>query len=91
MKELRSFKELMEGIDEGPRDLPEGKVITDEECEVRAQVFLNGYRMVEESIRKQINNISFQLNRKFVKGCYAKELIETYNEMIGRLQDDFIF
>jgi len=82
--ELKSFEELMESTD--PIRNATGK-----EAEMRAEVFLNGYRMVEEDIRKQINNISFQLNRKFVKGCGVREIMESYNEMIGRLQDDFIF
>ena len=92
MKKSRNFELLMGGlIDEGPRDLPEGKEITDEEVTVRANIFLNGYRVVEKAHRKIINDISFQLNRKFAKGCQARELIESYNVLIGRFQDDFIF
>ena len=82
--ELKSFEELMESTD--PIRNATGK-----EAEIRAEVFLNGYRAAEELNRKQINNISFQLNRKFVKGCGVREIMESYNEMIGRLQDDFIF
>jgi len=81
---LKSFEELIESTD--PIRNATGK-----EAEMRAEVFLNGYRMVEESNRKQINDISFQLNRKFAKGCQARELIESYNEMIGKFLDDFIF
>ena len=100
MKELRkkSFEVLMGGIGyKEPQDIPEDQEfpdypeVSDEEVDIRAQVFLNGYRLVEESTRKKINNISFQLNRKFAKGCQARELIESYNEMIGQFQDDFIF
>ena len=81
---LKSFEELMESTD--PIRNATGK-----EAEMRAEVFLNGYRMVEEDHRKRINDISFRLNRKFVKGCQARELIETYNELIGQFQDDLIF
>ena len=81
---LKSFNELVEGIDKFAD-------VTDEEAEMRAEVFLNGYRMVEEDHRKKINDISFRLNRKFMKGCQARELIETYNELIGQFQDDSIF
>jgi len=100
MKELRkkSFEVLMGGIGyKEPQDIPEDQEfpdypeVSDEEVDIRAQVFLNGYRVVEESTRKKINDISFQLNQKFAKGCQAGELIESYNEMIGQFQDDFIF
>ena len=94
----KSFNELMGGIGyKEPQDIPEEKEfpdypeVSDEEVDIRAQVFLNGYRVVEESTRKKINDISFQLNQKFVKGCQAKELIQLYNESVGSFLDDFIF
>ena len=77
----RSFNELMKDIKEP----------TDKEVTARAQAFLNGYRVVEKSNRERINNISFQLNRKYAKGCQAGELIRSYNEKIGIFLDDFVF
>lgn len=90
----KSFEELMVGLEvdiDEPRDLPEGKEITNEEVDIRAQVYLNGYEQAERGIRKGINNISFQLNRKFVKGCQAGELLQFYNERIGGFLDDLIY
>ena len=92
MKELRkrNFEELMQGIDERPKDLPEGKEITDEEVTVRVDVFLNGWGMAEKTYRKLFNNLSFQVNKKALEGCQVKELIEFYNERVGRILDAFV-
>ena len=96
----KSFEELMVGI-ENPGEVEEvcADEITDiktqmdcsdEEAEIRAQVFLNGYKMAENLHKKSINNISFQLNRRFKEGGQAGELIQLYNERIGCFLDDLI-
>jgi len=85
---IKSFKELMAGVeDPGEVEI----TCTDEEAEIRAQVFLNGYEAAEQCSRRLINNISFQLNKKALEGCQAKDLIQFYNERIGGLLDDFIY
>ena len=72
-------------------DLPEQPDISDEEVEIRAKVFLRAFKQTEKLHRERINNISFQLNKKALEGCQVKELIQLYNETIGRFLDDFIF
>ena len=72
-------------------ELPDYPDISDEEVDTRVEIFLRGHKDVERLHREKINNISFQLNRKVAEGCQAKELIQFYNESIGRFLDDFIF
>ena len=72
-------------------ELPDYPEVSDEEVEIRVKVLLRGWKDVERKHRKAINGISFELNRKFAKGCQARELIESYNKMIGQFQDAFIF
>lgn len=74
-----------------PEDLPDYPDVSDEEVDIRLQIFLNGVRVVEKSHRKRINNLSFKLNKKILEGCQAKELIQSYNEGVRRLLDDFVF
>ena len=81
---LKSFEELIESTD--PIRNATGK-----EAEMRAEVFLNGYRLAEEPFRQKLNNLSFQLNRKILAGCQGKELLQFYNERVGAVLDDFIF
>ena len=64
---------------------------SDEEVDIRVEVFLNGYKAAEDSSRRLINDISFRLNNKFVKGGQAKELIQLYNNLIGGFLDDLIY
>jgi len=105
-KKLRSFEELMRdsGLEvfEDREEILEaslepigtdlnGVAISEYEVDERAKAFLNGWRLAEETYRKLINNISFQLNRKFAEGYQAKELTRFYNESIGKLLDDFMF
>jgi len=80
---MKNFEELISEI-----DYPEE---TNEEVEIKAEVFLNGYRTAEDWQRKLINNLSFQMNKRFLQGCQAKELIWFYNEKIGGILDDFIY
>ena len=80
---MKNFEELISEIDY----LEE----TNEEVEIKAEVFLNGYRLAEDCQRKLINNLSFQLNKRFLQGCQAKELIWFYNEKVGGILDDFIY
>jgi len=89
---MKTFEELISeiGRDES-EDLPDYPDVSDEEVDIRAQVFLNGWEEAEKVYKKLINNISFQLNKKFAGDCQAKELIRFYNESVGRLLDDFIF
>ena len=87
----KNFEDLMKGIDEGPRDLPEGKEITDEEVTIRAGAFLSGFRLVEQTMRGRLNNLSFQVNKKALAGCQVKELIQFYNERVGAVLDAFVF
>lgn len=88
-RKLRSFEELLNDL-ETDLDL-DGVEISDYEIEMRAQSLLNGYKMAENILRKKLNKLSFQLNKKLAEGYRAKELIQFYNESIGRLLDDFIF
>lgn len=80
---MKSFEELISEI-----DYPEE---TNEEVGIRAEVFLNAYQAAENWHRKQLNNLSFQLNKRFLQGCQAKELIWFYNEKVGGILDDFIY
>jgi len=80
----------MAGV-EDPGEVEVEETCTDEEAEKRAEAFLNGYKSAEQCSRKEINNISFQLNNKFVKGGQAKELLRLYNERIGGFLDDLIY
>lgn len=90
--ELKSFEELMSGIgDNEPKDLPDYPDISNEEVDIRAQIFLNGWQEAEKVYRKLINNISFRLNIKLAEGCQSKELIQFYNQKIGGFLDDFVF
>jgi len=91
---MKTFEELIEELEvdiDELKDLPEGKKISNEEVDIRVGTFLNGYRIAENSAREQFNNISFQLNRKILKGCQGKKLIRFYNERVGSVLDDFIF
>ncbi|MBA7500799.1 hypothetical protein ES704_03560 [subsurface metagenome] len=88
MKSLKSFEELMVDIeDSGEAEEP----CTDEEAEKRVEVFLNGYRIAEDSCRRLINDLSFRLNNKFAKDGQAKELLRFYNERIGGFLDDLVY
>lgn len=84
---MKSFEELISGIDFEP-DYPD---ISDEEVEIRLQVFFNGWQVAENIHRKLINNLSFQVNKKALEGCQVKDLIEFYNERVGAILNDFIF
>ena len=87
---IKSFEELLS--DSGLIDLDlNGVEISDYEIGERVQSLLNGYRLAENIHKKGLNKLSFQLNRKILEDCQAKELIQFYNESIGRLLDDFIF
>lgn len=83
-RNLKSFEELMSGIENYPD-------ISDEEIELRLQVFFNGWEVAEKLHRKKLNNLSFQLNRKILEGCQGEDLIRFYNERVGAVLDDFIF
>ena len=82
---MKSFEDLLKDLGEGDEE------VTDEEVEIRAEVFLNAYRAAENWHRKQLNNLSFQLNKRFLAGCGARELLWFYNEKIGGILDDFIY
>lgn len=89
---MKTFEELISGIGcNEPEDLFDYPDISDEEVDIRAQVFLNGWREAEKVYRKLINNLSFQLNKKLVEGYQSEDLIEFYNERVGAILDDFIF
>ena len=72
-------------------ELPDYPDISDEEVDIRVEILLRGQKDSEVLHRKSLNNISFQLNKKALEGCQAKELIQLYNEEIGSFLDDFIF
>lgn len=87
---MKTFEELLS--DSGLTDLDlDGVEISDYEIGERIQCFLNGYQLAENIHKRLINNISFQLNIKFVKGYQIKELIQFYNEQIGGFLDDLIY
>ena len=85
---MKKFEELMAEVKQ-PGEVEEA--CSDEEAEKRAEVFLNGYKAAERYSRRKINNISFQLNRKFKEGCQAGELLNFYNKRIGGFLDDLIY
>lgn len=87
-RRLKSFEELISNLEEGDEEEDE---ITNEEIDIRAEVFLNAFKLAGNLQKERINNLSFQLNGKFVEGCQAPELIQFYNEEVGRFLDDFIF
>jgi len=87
---MKSFEELLS--DSGLTDLDlNGVEISDYEIGERVQSLLNGYRIAENIHRKELNKLSFQLNRKILEGCQGKELIRFYDERVGSILDDFIF
>lgn len=97
---IKSFEELLEGLESQEEIRTEslepvetdlnGVKISEYEVGERIGAFLNGVRLTENRVRKAINNISFQLNRKMLKGCQTEELIQFYNKRIGGFLDDFI-
>jgi len=80
---MKTFEELISEI-----DYPEE---TNEEVGIRVEVFLNAYQAAENWHRKQLNNLSFQLNKLFISGASTGELIRIYNEGAGGILDDFIY
>ena len=87
---MKSFEELLNDLESKDLDL-NGVEISEYEIGERVQSLLNGYRLAENIHRKELNKLSFKLNRKVLEGCQAKELIQFYNENVGRLLDDNIF
>lgn len=87
---MKSFVELLDDLESSEIDL-NGVEISDYEIGERAQCWLNGYQMAENIHRKEINKLSFQLNRKIVEGCQGEDLIRFYNKRAGVILDDFIF
>ena len=87
---MKNFEELINDSEFKDLDL-NGVEISDYEIEMRAQSLLNGYRLAENGYRKELNKLSFQLNRKILEGCQGKELIRFYNKRVGSVLDDFIF
>lgn len=87
---MKTFEELIkdsEFTDVDLNDVP----ISGYEIEQRLKALLNGYRLAENLHRKELNKLSFQLNRKMLEGCQGKKLIQFYNRKIGGFLDDFIF
>ena len=87
---MKSFEELVNDLEFTETDL-NGVEISDYEIEEREKSLLNGYRIAENIHRKELNKLSFQLNRKILEGCRGKELIRFYNKRVGSVLDDFIF
>ena len=87
---MKSIEELLNDLEGVEVDL-NGVEISDYEIGERLQSFFNGCRKVENIHRKELNKLSFQLNRKALEGCQGKELIRFYNERVGSILDDFIF
>jgi len=87
---MKSFEELLSDLEFRETDL-NGVEISDYEMGERAQSLLNGYQMAENIHRKELNKLSFQLNKKILEGCQSKELIRFYNKRVGNILDDFIF
>lgn len=87
---MKTFEELLNDSKLIDLDL-NGVEISGYEIGERVQSLLNGYQIAENIHRKDLNKLSFQLNRKMLEGCRSKELIRFYNERVGSILDDFIF
>ena len=87
---MKTFEELLDDSKLIDLDL-NGVEISGYEIGEREQSLLNGYRLAEDLHRKELNKLSFQLNRKMLEGCQDKELVRFYNERVGIILDDFIF
>lgn len=87
---MKSFEELIDDLESTGLDL-NGKEISEYEVGERVQCFINGYEIAEKTHRNRLNRISFQLNRKILKGCQGKDLLQLYNDLIGGFLDDFIY
>jgi len=87
---MRKFEELLRDSGLGELDL-NGVEISGYEVGERVQCLINGYRIAENILRKKLNKLSFQLNKKILEGCQGKELIRFYNERVGGILDDLIF
>ena len=87
---MKTFEELIKDSEFTDVDL-NGVPISGYEIGERLKASLNGYRLAENIYRKELNKLSFQLNRKILEGCQGKELIRFYNKRVGSVLDDFIF
>ena len=96
IKFCHHIAELIEGVRQKKEiteedELPDYPDVPDEEVDIRVGVFLNGYKDAENLLRKALNNLSFQVNRKILEGCQGEELLQFYNESVGAVLNAFVF
>ena len=87
---MKTFGELLNDLESSEIDL-NGVEISDYEVGERVQSLLNGYQMAENRQRKELNKLSFQVNRKILEGCQGEKLLQFYNERVGAVLDDLVF